>query len=132
MKCRLSTVLLGMLVLVCAADAALIVHYDFSDGDLLDNEVGAAYTLRQLKSDPRSLAKVTLNTLEGTAVFAGGSDLNGWLETVGPGALEAFTLSFWFRTDQVSQGNRYTALFASNWNPAFNQAYPPGKLDWGL
>jgi hypothetical protein len=112
--------------------AALIAHYDFSDGDLLDNEVGADYTLRQLKSDPRSLAKVTLNTLEGTAVFAGGSDLNGWLETEGPGELEAFTVSFWFRTDQVSQGNRYSALFSSNWNPAFNQAYPPGKLDWGL
>jgi signal transduction histidine kinase len=116
----------------CSAEAKLIAHYDFSDGDLLDNEVGTDYTLRQMKSDPRSLARVTLNTLEGTAVFSGGSALNGWLETEGPGELESFVLSFWFRTDQVSQGNRYTALFASNWNPLFNVTYPPGKLDWGL
>ncbi len=117
---------------VHAAEGRLIAHYDFSDGDLLDNEVGAEYRLRQMKSDPRSLARVTLNTLERTAVFAGGTELNGWLETEGPGALEAFTVSFWFRTDRVNQGYRYSSLFASNRDRLWNRNNPPGRLDWGL
>ncbi|QHI67993.1 sensor histidine kinase [Tichowtungia aerotolerans] len=121
-----------MLMLFGVSDAGLIAHYDFSDGDLLDNEVGREYELRQMKSDPHCLALVTLNTLEGTAVFDGGSNLNGWLETDGPGELEAFTVSFWFRTGQVSQGSLYNGLFASNRDVHFSKNFPPGKLDWGL
>ena len=114
--------------------ADLIAHYDFSDGDLLDNEVGGAnYHLKAMRSTERSMSQVGLNTLDGTAVFGGGTQLNAWLESEGPGALEDFTVSFWFRTDQVNQGHRYSSLFASNRNPEWSQVTnPAGKLDWGL
>ena len=114
--------------------ADLIAHYDFSDGDLLDNEVdGADFHLEAMRSTERSMSQVGLNTLDGTAVFGGGTQLNAWLETEGPGALEDFTVSFWFRTDQVNQGHRYSSLFASNRNPVWSQSTnPAGKLDWGL
>lgn len=114
--------------------AALIAHYDFSDGDLLDNEAGGAdYYLEAMRSTEPSMSRVGLNTLDGTAVFGGGTQLNAWLEAEGPGALEDFTVSFWFRTDQVNQGHRYSSLFASNRNPVWSQSTnPAGKLDWGL
>ena len=114
--------------------ADLIAHYDFGDGDLLDNEVGGAnYHLKAMRSTERSMSEVGLNTLDGTAVFGGGTQLNAWLESEGPGALEDFTVSFWFRTDQVNQGHRYSSLFASNRNPVWSQVTnPAGKLDWGL
>ena len=114
--------------------ADLIAHYDFSDGDLLDNEIGGAdYHLEAMRSTERSKSRVGLNSLDGTAVFGGGTQLNAWLETEGPGALEDFTVSFWFRTDQVNQGHRYSSLFASNRNPVWSQSInPAGKLDWGL
>lgn len=114
--------------------ADLIAHYDFSDGDLLDNEIGGAdYHLEAMRSTERSMSRVGLNSLDGTAVFGGGTQLNAWLETEGPGALQDFTVSFWFRTDQVNQGHRYSSLFASNRNPVWSQSInPAGKLDWGL
>ena len=68
-----------------AAQAALIAHYDFSDGELLDNEVGADYTLRPMKNEEPSLGTVRLNSVEGTAVFPGGRRLAPWLEADGPG-----------------------------------------------
>jgi len=46
-------------IYVCSAQAKLIAHYDFSDGDLLDNEVGADYTLRAMKPVDASLEKVS-------------------------------------------------------------------------
>jgi signal transduction histidine kinase/DNA-binding response OmpR family regulator len=114
--------------------ADLIVHYDFSDGNLLDNEVSASdYRLEAMRSTERSMSRVGLNTLDGTAMFDGGTQLNAWLETEGPGALQDFTVSFWFRTDQVNQGHRYSSLFASNRNPVWSQpTSSAGKLDWGL
>ena len=92
----------------------MIAHYDFGDGDLLDNELGPAYTLRAMQPIEASLAQVTLNRLTGTAVFPGGAEVAPWLETEGPGALDAFTVSFWFRTEQVRQGSRYAGLFATS------------------
>jgi len=35
------------MIVVAPLQAKLIAHYDFSDGELLDNEVGVEYTLRQ-------------------------------------------------------------------------------------
>lgn len=92
----------------------MIAHYDFGDGDLLDNELGPAYTLRAMQPIQASLAEVTLNRLSGTAIFPGGAEVAPWLETEGPGALDTFTVSFWFRTDLVRQGSRYAGLFATS------------------
>ena len=94
--------------------AKLIAHYDFSDGDLLDNEVGAEFTLQQMKLADASPMKVQLNRLEGTAVVPGGGRQAPWLETDGPGALENFTVSFWFRTDQPCQWADFAGLFSSD------------------
>ncbi|MDG1301792.1 MAG: hypothetical protein P8R37_09425, partial [Opitutae bacterium] len=59
--------------------ADLIAHYDFSDGDLLDNEIsGADYHLEAMRSTERSKSRVGLNSLDGTAVFGGGTQLNAW------------------------------------------------------
>jgi hypothetical protein len=70
--------ILFALSLACASlQAGLIVHYDFSDGDLLDNEVSASdYRLESMRSTERSMSRVGLNTLDGTAVFGGGTQLN--------------------------------------------------------
>jgi len=101
-------------VLVFSVQAKLVAHYDFSDGELLDNEVGAEYTLRQANSSPLAMGRVTLNRVAETAVFVGGVGQVCWLEADGPGALEAFTVSFWFRTDQLNQGHRFAGVFASD------------------
>ena len=49
----------AVLAFLCAgvAEAALIAHYDFSDGELLDNEVGAEYTLRPMKNAEKAPAR---------------------------------------------------------------------------
>jgi signal transduction histidine kinase/DNA-binding response OmpR family regulator len=114
--------LLSIFCCLCFAchclQAGLIAHYDFGDGDLLDNELGPDYTLRAMQPIEASLAQVTLNRLAGTAVFPGGAYIMPWLETAGPGAVDAFTVSFWFRTDQVRQGARYAGLFATSTDAA--------------
>ena len=93
-----------------AADAAFIAHYDFTDGDLTDNEVGGSYTLNKVVNGADSL----FITPQGAASFPG---LDGgekdYLETTGPGGAGSFTVSFWFKTDQVSQGN-FQGLFSNN------------------
>lgn len=94
--------------------AGLIAHYDFGDGDLLDNELGPAYTLESMQPLDASSMQVRLDRLAGTALFPGGAKVAPWLETEGPGALDAFTVSFWFRTDQVRQGSQYAGLFATS------------------
>jgi len=101
--------------LLCAGttEAALIAHYDFSDGELLDNEVGAEYTLRPMNNEGLSFSQVRLNSMEDTAIFPGGSSQAPWVEVSEAGSLNEFTVSFWFRTDSVSQGDMYS-LFCSN------------------
>ena len=94
--------------------AGLIAHYDFGDGDLLDNELGPAYTLRAMQPLEVSSSQVSLNRLAGTAVFPGGAKVAPWLQTEGPGLLDTFTVSFWFRTDLVRQSSDYAGLFASS------------------
>ena len=77
--------------------AKLIAHYDFADGELLDNELGPAHTLQPMRGLKPSLSQVSLNNLEGTAGFLGGGPLAPWLEAEGLTEVDAFTVSFWFR-----------------------------------
>ncbi|WP_346189793.1 LamG-like jellyroll fold domain-containing protein [Rubritalea halochordaticola] len=98
-------------VLACMAttsQAALIAHYDFSDGDLLDNEVGGSYTLAQGSGTDL----VSLNG-DGSASFSGDDNNPAWLETVGPGGAANFTVSLWVKTDSWNQGS-FQGLFANN------------------
>ena len=92
--------------------AGLIAHYDLSDGDLLDNEVGPAHALRAVQVD--EAASVRLNALEGAAVFPGGRPVTAYLQADGPGELEAYTVSFWFRTERDFLGFPHLDLFASH------------------
>ena len=96
--------------------AKLIAHYDFADGELLDNEVGQAHTLQTMRGLQPSLSPVSLNNLEGTAVFPGGGSLAPWLEAEGLAEVDAFTVSFWFRTDQVDQQHKTLGLFSTAQN----------------
>lgn len=105
------------MLLVCAVSnvrAELIAHYDFSDGDLLDNEAGEKYALHSVQAADDSLLSVRLNTVEGTAVFPGGSTVESWLEALGPGVLESYTVSFWFRTDRAFLGFPHLDFFSSH------------------
>ncbi|MDZ8120236.1 ATP-binding protein [Pontiella agarivorans] len=103
---------IALLLMGTASDARLIAHYDFSDGDLLDNEVGPEYRLEQ-RSKAAVLPEVMLNRAYGTAVFSGGLDSVSWLECKGPGRLDEFTFSLWFRTDQVDQRIDYLSVVGS-------------------
>jgi len=103
-------------IAVAPLPAALIAHYDFSDGDLYDNEVGSSYKLVQ-KTAGKGVAKVTLNSANGSAVIPGGRTTLGaiaWLETKGPGKMNRFTVSFWFRTAKVDQDQPFMGLFSSD------------------
>ncbi len=95
------------------AHAKLIAHYDFSDGDLLDNEVGSEFRLEQGLGVADTMARVLLNRTEGTAVFFGGAESIAFLRTKGPGRLDEFAVSFWFRTDGVNRQLPFAALFSS-------------------
>ena len=80
------------------SQAALIAHYDFSDGDLLDDEeAGTSYTLTQIQD---GATEVTLNG-DNSANFPGfdsGTSNRAYLQATGPGAATAFTISFWWKT----------------------------------
>jgi len=109
--------ILCLLFLTCHyVQAGLVAHYDFADGDLLDNEVGPAHTLQPMRGVQPSLSQVRLNTLEGTAVFSGGGPLAPWLEAEGLLEVDAFTVSFWFRTEQVDQQHKIVGLFSTAQN----------------
>jgi len=91
--------------------AGMIAHYNFTDGDLFDNEVGASYTLTEEQSGTGS---VVLDPV-GFAHFAGndvGVGNQAFLKTTGPGGKPNFTVSFWFRTDSFDQGD-YQGLFSN-------------------
>jgi arylsulfatase A-like enzyme len=98
--------------LVMSADAGLISHYVFTDGDLLDNEVAGGPALTN--AGPTA---VTLGN--GTAVFASEPQLNdtGDNYLISGNAsdlnLGTFTVSFWMRTDTVDQGGPFQGIFAS-------------------
>ncbi|NQY32899.1 MAG: hypothetical protein HRT56_06980 [Coraliomargarita sp.] len=106
--------ILCLLFLTCHyVQAGLVAHYDFADGDLLDNEVGQAHTLQPMRGLQPSLSQVQLNALEGTAVFPGGETLAPWLEAQGLAEVGAFTVSFWFRTDRLDQEHKIVGLFST-------------------
>jgi hypothetical protein len=91
---------------VSGINAALIAHYDFTDGDVTDNEVGSSYGLT-------NQGGVTLNA-DGSAHFGGDESNPTYLEAKGLGvaAVPEFTLSFWFKTTQFNQG-RYQGIFST-------------------
>ena len=144
---------LVLLLYIPAARADLIAHYDFSDGNLYDNEISNNYTLSEKKSKGSS-ARVTRGKVDGisTAIIPQkkrGQNHFAWLETEAGLAPEDFTVSFWFYTDKVNQGGDYSGLFASgssfqrgNWQlhsnaskkgriafmDGSNKKFEPGKL----
>lgn len=101
------------LAFASSSQAALIAHYDFTDGNLLDNEVGgsALYTLTKVAS---GTGNVTPNA-DGSAHFTGINAANsGYLETPGVAiGVPNFTVSFWFKTSTFSQGS-FKGLFSNN------------------
>ena len=103
--------LLGWLgaLLPLAGHADLLNHYDFSDGVLLDDETG---------NYPFALVQNGTNSIvlhpDGYAMFPGTeAGEETYLDVVGPGTANYFTLSFWFRTDDLNQGLSQ-GLFANN------------------
>ncbi|NWK55064.1 PEP-CTERM sorting domain-containing protein [Verrucomicrobiaceae bacterium N1E253] len=91
------------------SQAALIAHYDFADGNLLDDEQGT-YDLTETTN---GTANVGLDA-EGFATFPGNDGTNeAHLEAAGPGGASNFTVSLWVRTDDWTQGN-YQGIFSNN------------------
>ena len=94
------------------ANADLIAHYVFTDGDLLDNEVVGGHSL--INAGP---APVTLGS--GTAVFTSEANVNttgdNYLRSnnVSELNLQTFTVSFWMKTAVVDQGGTYHGIFSS-------------------
>lgn len=114
MKFRTFAYILILSLVTTQSQARLVAHYDFGDGDLLDNEVSdSQYRLEQRGSAVGAAAAVLLNRAEGIAVFPGGVDALVWLEASGVKSLPEFTFSFWFRTDQVDQRMAFLGLMAS-------------------
>ncbi|MDF7827118.1 hypothetical protein P4B35_24050, partial [Pontiellaceae bacterium B12227] len=77
-----------------STNAALVAHYDMTDGDLSDDELG---------NHPLTMTGVvSLNASENYAVFTGA----GYLSSAGITETDTFTVSYWWRTaDLAGQGN---------------------------
>ncbi len=103
----------AVLLVALSTHAKLIAHYDFNDGDLLDNELGPAFRLEQCIGVAGTMAGVLLNRTEGTAVFFGGADSIAYLQAKGLGQLDGFAASFWFRTDGMNEQLPSAGLFSS-------------------
>ncbi|BDS08990.1 hypothetical protein NT6N_40300 [Oceaniferula spumae] len=104
-----------------SASAALLAHYDFTDGDILDDEQGN-YALTEVAP---GTGNVGINP-DGSASFPGNGAANGaHLEVVGPGGSANFTVSLWVRTDSWSQGG-FQGIF-SNLN-----ASTAGNFSWQI
>ncbi len=91
-----------------AKTKGLLARFDFSDGNLLNNQLKAGVQLVQ-----RGQAKV--ETVNGTAKFMPASTPRGsanWLEAAFP-RLKTFTLSFWLKTDSVDQGGPNQGIVSS-------------------
>ncbi|MEM7395535.1 MAG: hypothetical protein AAF492_24655, partial [Verrucomicrobiota bacterium] len=99
-------------MMIFTAEAALIAHYDFSDGDLLDNEVGPGPGLINAGPAP-------VMSGDGAAVFASEPNLNATGDNYllsDNGAdlnLTTFTVSFWFKTATVDQDGPFCGIFSS-------------------
>ncbi|CAA6677774.1 MULTISPECIES: LamG domain-containing protein [unclassified Lentimonas] len=107
---RLTSALLLTFLTLSSAHAKLVAHYDFSDGDLLDNEVGPAFQLKNAGEVP-----VTLGAAG--AVFTSSTKIDSpqsYLMVDSSRDLTQFTVSFWMRTDVVDQGGAFPGIFSSN------------------
>lgn len=108
MKFILPPLLLAGALIPGFTSAALIAHYDFTDGNLLDDEQGN-YDLTEVVTGAASVGI----TPDGAASFPGTDGVNeAHLETAGPGGVGAFTVSFWLRTDDWTQGG-FQGLFSN-------------------
>ena len=103
-------------LLLCLAfagfvNAGLIAHYDFTDGDLTDNEVSASYTLTHINT---VTSQVIINP-DGSAGFSGNDADKSYLEAPAYGAtgVANFTVSFWWKTSSLAQGS-YQGLFSND------------------
>ncbi|SHK04827.1 PEP-CTERM protein-sorting domain-containing protein [Rubritalea squalenifaciens DSM 18772] len=97
-------------LLISTSQAALVAHYDFADGNLLDNEVDGNYTLSEFFDGSGA---VTTNP-DGSALFPGNDGTNeAYLETLGPGGSPTFTVSLWIKTDDWTQGS-FQGIFSNN------------------
>lgn len=108
----------AILTAALPANAALLAHYDFTDGDLTDNEVGATYTLNKVTNGADDL----FITTAGAASFPGddGDAVEDYLQVTGPGGVGAFTVSIWFKPPTVDQGG-FQGIFSNlNANVANN------------
>ena len=110
------------------ADAALLAHYDFSDGNLLDDESGNGYTLTQPFNTGTG---ITLNGDGFSAHFDGGTDDNNntddnYLTTssaFNAAAGTAYTVSMWFKTTVTAPGENYSI---------FGTSSSGGSTDWQM
>lgn len=96
-----------------SARAGLIAHYDFTDGLLTDNEVGASYTLNEVRE---GTPQIVVDPA-GFAVFPGVDTVGSrtYLETPAFGTLGVgqFTVSFWWRTPDLVQGD-FQGIFSND------------------
>lgn len=92
------------------ANGALLAHYDFTDGDLTDNEVGPAETLNLINQG----SNLITITPVGSAIFPGeaGGDAD-YLEVERGLGSPAFTVSVWFKPETVDQGT-FQGIFSNN------------------
>jgi hypothetical protein len=98
------------LAIALPANAALLAHYDFTDGDLTDNEVGPAETLSLVNNG----SNLITTTAEGAAVFPGeAAGDRDYLEVERGAGAGAFTVSIWFKTDTINQGG-FQGIFSNN------------------
>lgn len=108
MVCCLQNVLIVLAAL--PAHAALLAHYDFTDGDLTDNEVGPSETLELVNQGTNLIT----TTPEGAALFPGETDADAdYLQVERGLGAPAFTVSLWFKTETVNQGG-FQGLFSNN------------------
>ncbi|MDF1714193.1 MAG: hypothetical protein P1U90_18295 [Akkermansiaceae bacterium] len=98
------------LAIALPANAALLALYDFTDGDLTDNEVGPAETLSLVTNG----SNLITTTTEGAAVFPGeAAGDRDYLEVERGAGAGAFTVSIWFKTDTINQGG-FQGIFSNN------------------
>lgn len=111
----------------CYVEADLVAHYDFSDGDLLDNEVGPDLSLV-------NAGKLSVTLGDGVAEFAPSNSNKfrgpqNYLLMDTDQNFKQFTVSFWFKTDVVDQEHVYGGIFSSRneADPTSFQFFSAGK-----
>lgn len=140
----MKTKVLFLLVLASAtmasmtSDGALIAHYDFSDGNLFDDETGNGYTLSQSTVNGDG---ITLNG-DGFSANIDNSAGSNYLFTnsFDEAAGSAYTVSMWFRSSNMSQPAQtgmFSSIGSNNWqleiatdsDIGVRQSVNPGELN---